>query len=198
MCRSPQIRILLLLATGLMGATMLLFSVHYRVRPPAGLSIVFGATIGLTLLTLWPGLLRFLLLPGWVIIFLGLMLDVRQSWARGEIFLGVCFGALILFGIVRLVRERRFQQQFQGAKLWPLTRGRCSGNYEDGSQRVVYYGYEVAGSYYSGSVVAGSTLELRLKSQLDALKGTPAFIRYKPDEPEISTLLKSDQIELPV
>jgi len=76
-----------------------------------------------------------------------------------------------------------------------MTRGGFSGNYEDGGSRVVYCGYKVAGSYYSGFIVVGSTLKMKLKSQFDALKGKPAFVRYKPGQPEISTLLKPDQIE---
>ncbi len=67
----------------------------------------------------------------------------------------------------------------------------------DGADRIVHYGYQVGGSYYSGSVVAGSTLSNGLKDRLDVLKGRPAVIRYKPDQPEISTLFKSDQSEIP-
>jgi hypothetical protein len=77
---------------------------------------------------------------------------------------------------------------------WPLTRGGFSGNYENGVEPVIYYGYEVRGSYYSG-FVPGSVLGIRFKSELDNLKGKPALIRYKADQPEISTLFKSDQIE---
>ncbi len=115
---------------------------------------------------------------------------------RAETFWVIAGVAGVLFGGVVLIRKLRFQMLFRRAQDWPLTKGGFSGNYEDSGGRVIYYGYQVAGGYYSG-VVSGSMLKMRLKSQLDSLKGNPAFIRYKPDQPKISTLLGSDQIQFP-
>jgi len=95
----------------------------------------------------------------------------------------------------RICSKTTTSTQFRNTKHWPLTKGVFSGNYEDGGERVIYYGYKVGDSHYSGFVAAGSTISRDLKSRLDALKGKPALIRYKPDQPEISTLFQSDQIE---
>jgi hypothetical protein len=124
---------------------------------------------------------------------LGLSLAMFRCW--NEPVWTVVYAAVGAFGLVQIFRKTRFRNQFRDAKHWPLTKGGFSGNYEDGGDRVIYYGYKVGDSHYSGFVVAGSTLIRGLKSRLDDLKGRPAFIRYKPDQPQISTLFKSDQLE---
>jgi len=131
------------------------------------------------------------------IIVVGLSIAVFQTWSEGKRPWAAVYLTTVLLALFNLFRKLRHLMPRQDVRQWPLTKGGFSGNYEDGGERVIYYGYEVGGSYYSGYVPGGSVLKLRLKSQLDPLKGKPAFIRYKPDQPEVSTVLKSDQPELP-
>ena len=159
------------------------------------LTTILAFGIGLLCTNLWPDWPRPIRHLGPVTLTVALVLDLYQSWMKKETFSGICWAAVILLGVVAYIRNQRLQRQFKDAKHWTLTKGGFSGNYEDGGDRVIYCGYQVAGSYYSGFVAAGSTLTTGLKSRLDALKGKPALIRYKPDQPEISTLFQSDQLE---
>ena len=156
---------------------------------------ILALGIGLLYTNLWPHWPRPIRHLGPVMLTVALVVNLYQSWMKKEIILGICWAAVILFGVVAYIRKLRSQRQFRDAKHWPLTKGGFSGNYEDGGERVIYYGYKVGDSHYSGFVAAGSTLSRDLKSRLDALKGKPALIRYKPDQPEISTLFQSDQLE---
>lgn len=119
----------------------------------------------------------------------------QSSWRRGELLWAILYAVTVAFGLVQIFRAAQFSRQFAGARDWPLAKGGFSGSYVDGENRVIYYGYKVNDSHYSRSVVAGSSLKKGLKARLDALKGKPVFVRYKPDKPEISTLFSSDQTE---
>ena len=119
----------------------------------------------------------------------------RDSWRRGELLWAVLLAGTVAFGLFQVFREIRFHRQFKDAPHWPCAQGAFSGNHVDKGNRVLFYVYEVNYSHYVGSVVAGSMLKKGLKARLESLVGKPVIVRYKPDKPEISTLLSSDQTQ---
>jgi len=174
---------------------VLFLAVHFNSRLLGFVATLLAMTAALATPNIWPRWLTLHRHWALALIMFALVLDLHQAWLKNDTFWEICGLATVLFGGVQYVRRFRVQRQFRDAEHWPVTKGGFSGNYEDGDSRVIYYGYQVNGSYYSGFVAAGSTLSKGLKSRLDALRGKPALIRYKPDQPEISTLFKSDQIE---
>jgi hypothetical protein len=128
---------------------------------------------------------------------LTLFLSSVRCWRHGDILWAIVSAGAAIFGLVQFFRRLQSSGQFEGAQEWPLTKGEWVRSYVQDDARVICYQYQANGSYYSGTQAAGSPFSSELASRLDALKGKPAFIRYKPEHPEISTILKSDQPELP-
>ena len=127
------------------------------------------------------------------IVLFGLSTSAYQAWSKTERFWASLYVVTIAYGLTQIFRRIYLARQVQQR---PLTKGEFTGHYGVGSQRVVYYSYEVEGGYYSGCT-SSSSLQLPVKSDLDVLKGRPAFVRYRPNRPEISVILWTDQAELP-
>jgi hypothetical protein len=125
------------------------------------------------------------------IVLFGLSTGAYQAWTHQERFWASLYGITVAYGLIQLFRR---MHSLRGIRQWPLTKGGFAGYYGLGGERVVQYTYEIGGSYYSGSIPA-SLLQIS-KSQLDVLKGRAAFIRHKPEKPEISVILRTDQAEL--
>jgi hypothetical protein len=88
-----------------------------------------------------------------------------------------------------------------GARSWPMSQGKI----EFGTviqQRTLYFSYYLAqtaypyavnGEYYSGYYEKMFLRESSSVKFADELKGKSAFVRHKPSQAEVSTLLREDQ-----
>src|SRR6266568_2884469 len=119
---SRKSRIVLLALVG--GATLAVafLAVQHHSRSLTVLTTILGFGTGLVCTNLWPDWPRPLRKWGLAILFLALVLDVRQSWVRRETFWAICYAAVVLLAIVLFIRKLRVQSQFQGAEEWPLTK----------------------------------------------------------------------------
>lgn len=80
------------------------------------------------------------------------------------------------------------------ASHWPLANAQLLRGDPDPDVREIHYSYQVNGAYYSGSF----WLKKFKKMSLSELASRSVLIRYKPDSPEISFLLDSDQAGPPM
>ena len=72
------------------------------------------------------------------------------------------------------------------ASSWLLAQGKIARTYRAGDDWETYYTYQVDGSYYSGYFSSSS---FPVERQDKAI-----LIRYKPEQPETSFFLDSDQV----
>jgi hypothetical protein len=106
------------------------------------------------------------------------------------------FGIRLAIAVFRATR-RRFQ--VVGSTSWPLADGRIFGRgaVEPDDLRswmaVITYNYSAFGEYYSGTYRRGFRRKKKAEAFLERFPGNTAIpVRYKPNRPEISTLLLTD------
>ncbi len=100
---------------------------------------------------------------------------------------------------IALFRATRRRIQIVGSTAWPMADGRTFGvgtvepDDLQGWVAEITYSYSAFGEYYSGTYRRG----FRKKKNAEAFLGrfpqnTPIPVRYKPNRPDISTLLLTD------
>jgi hypothetical protein len=100
---------------------------------------------------------------------------------------------------IAVFRATQRRLQVVGSTSWPIADGRIFGGgaVEPDDLRswmaVVTYNYSAFGEYYSGTFRHGFRRKKRAEAFLERLpQNTPIPVRYKPNHPEISTLLLTD------
>ena len=113
------------------------------------------------------------------------------------------FGALILGGVafvaVRGLPWGKLKKL--NARSWPLSQGRIEfGTVIEHRTRYfsyysgqLAYSYSVSGEYYSGFHDKLFFRESSAERFVAELKGKPTFVRHKPTDAEVSTILREDQ-----
>jgi hypothetical protein len=84
---------------------------------------------------------------------------------------------------------------------WPSAHGTIMGSYvERGVDSLIRpwtaafsYSYSVNGEYYSGFHRLAARSERRAEEKIAGLKNTMIVVRYAPNQPDLSKILKSDQ-----
>jgi hypothetical protein len=106
------------------------------------------------------------------------------------------FSIRLAIAVFRATR-RRFQ--VVGSTSWPITDGRIFGGgavEPDDLQSwmaVITYNYSAFGEYYSGTYRRGFRRKKKAEAFLERFpRNTPIPVRYKPNRPDISTLLLTD------
>ena len=192
---SNRVRIAVVLALALLAATLLFVyrQNHQRIFLIASLYLVTAAgTVALLFWVFWPRRSRQFRIFGAILAFA--YLSVRW-WVKGDHFWSLVACLSVAMGIAQYFRERRRLSLFKDCRSWPLAQGKWGQHYISNDSRVICYEYDVNGTYYSGIHNAGSMLAVGLKSSLDDLRDKPLLVRYKREEPELSTVLKSDQLQ---
>jgi hypothetical protein len=113
------------------------------------------------------------------------------------------FGVLVLVGVAVVALRGLPWDKLKklNARSWPI----CQGRIEFGTvieHRTRYfsyysgqlsYSYSVSGEYYSGFHDKLFFRESSAERFIAELKGKPTFVRHKPSNPEVSTILREDQ-----
>jgi hypothetical protein len=115
--------------------------------------------------------------------------------AKSEPMLDPMLALRMATAIYRLARHRI---QVTGSSAWPMADGKIfSGavQHDDiqGWATELTYSYTALSDYYSGTFRRGFRRKKKAEAFLDRFPGqTPIPVRYKSENPEISTLLLSD------
>ena len=105
------------------------------------------------------------------------------------------FSIRLAVAIVRLARRRI---QVIGSTAWPMADGKIfDGHVQSddlqGWVTNITYSYVAMGEYYSGTYRHGFRRKKKAEAFLERLpRNTPIPVRYKPDQPETSTVLLTD------
>ena len=113
------------------------------------------------------------------------------------------FGALLLVAAAFVTARGLPWNKLRmfSARSWPLCQGRIesglvlqySANYFNYYSAQLAYSYSVNGEYYSGFHSKFFFRKSSAQCFVDELKGKPTFVRHKPNNAEISTILREDQ-----
>ena len=105
----------IVLLASIVGVTpaIIFLSVHYHSRSLPVVTTILALGIGLLCTNLWPDWPRPIRHLGPVMLTIALVVNLYKSWVKKEIILGVCWAAIILFGVVAYVRKLRLQRSLE-------------------------------------------------------------------------------------